>query len=258
MASNPIRKQPGVMAGKSQFNPGPVAVYGQLASVLRAKIRSGEWAAGHELPSLDELCEEYGVARVTARQAIQVLIGEGLVSSARGRRTTVTFESSRPDAASLFGNFGLLETAPNYTVDVLSVSEVPSLVVGGWYKGSTEGEFVRIQKVDSESGQPYAYSECFVPTRIYKRFREGAIKRAKIARLVANLAKPAVAAGRERFLIGMADVAEAQHLQCPVGSPVARVTRIFIDEADQICYLGNFVYRGDLYCHDRDITEYIK
>ncbi len=57
---------------------------GQLASILREKIRSGEWPSGHELPSLDELSEQYGVARVTARQATQVLMGEGLVSSARG------------------------------------------------------------------------------------------------------------------------------------------------------------------------------
>ena len=235
-----------------------MAVYGQLASILRTKIRSGDWPSGHELPSLEQLCEQYGVARVTARQAIHVLTGEGLVSSARGRRTIVTFEASDPDAASLFGNFDILEAAPHYSVEILSITEVPNLVLGAWYKGSTDGNFVRILKIDSESDRPYAYSECLVLKRIYNKFREGTITRGKIARLVNNQARPPIVAGRERFRIGMADVEEAQALKCPVSSPVARITRILLDETDQICYVGNYVYQGDLYCHDRDITEYLK
>jgi len=60
-------------------------VYRQIADHLRDEIRSGRLAAGEPLPSETVLSEEYGVTRVTARRAIEVLKIEGLVHSERGR-----------------------------------------------------------------------------------------------------------------------------------------------------------------------------
>ena len=66
-----------------------VAQYAQLASVLRHQIAQGEIPAGSRLPTVAELADAHGVARITARQAYGVLAREGLVHSARGRGTFV-------------------------------------------------------------------------------------------------------------------------------------------------------------------------
>jgi len=65
------------------FGDSPIPRYVQLAEVLRARIGRGHWRAGEKLPSLDELGREFDVARVTVRQAIDVLAREGLVSPSR-------------------------------------------------------------------------------------------------------------------------------------------------------------------------------
>jgi GntR family transcriptional regulator len=68
---------------------GDRAVYKQIADVLRAAITSGELGPGAQLPSEQELVEAHGVARGTARQAIMLLRGEGLVDVERGRGSFV-------------------------------------------------------------------------------------------------------------------------------------------------------------------------
>ena len=55
--------------------------YLQVASVLRRRIRDGRWAVGDKIATLEELEREFGVARVTVRQAIDLLQGEGLLQS---------------------------------------------------------------------------------------------------------------------------------------------------------------------------------
>ena len=70
-----------------------VPLYLQVASVMRQRINSGYWAEGEQISTLEELEEEFSLARVTIRQAIELLRGEGLLLAQQGRGT---FVSGRP------------------------------------------------------------------------------------------------------------------------------------------------------------------
>ncbi|MFR9801722.1 GntR family transcriptional regulator [Pseudonocardia sp. RS010] len=59
--------------------------YRQIADQLRAAIDAGDLRPGDRLPSEAELTRHYSVARMTARQAIQELRGEGRVVAEHGR-----------------------------------------------------------------------------------------------------------------------------------------------------------------------------
>lgn len=63
----------------------PIPRYIQLADIFRQRIARGVWPEGGMLPSIEKLMEEFSVARVTVRQAVKLLSGEGLVSPHRGR-----------------------------------------------------------------------------------------------------------------------------------------------------------------------------
>ncbi|MFI0897764.1 GntR family transcriptional regulator [Streptomyces sp. NPDC020983] len=65
--------------------------YLRIAGVLRDQITTGQLPAGARLPTLPELCATYGVSETTARNAMGVLRGEGLVES-RTRAGTVVRE----------------------------------------------------------------------------------------------------------------------------------------------------------------------
>lgn len=57
----------------------------QIADDLRNQITAGHLGPGEKLPSEAGLVEHYGVARMTVRQALQELRGEGLVIAEHGR-----------------------------------------------------------------------------------------------------------------------------------------------------------------------------
>ena len=61
------------------------AVFRQIADQLREAIDKGKFAEGAKLPSESDLVEHYGVSRMTVRNSISLLQGEGLVSSEHGK-----------------------------------------------------------------------------------------------------------------------------------------------------------------------------
>jgi GntR family transcriptional regulator len=61
------------------------AVYRQIADHLRAAMDRGRLRQGDQLPSEAQLMNHYGVARMTARNALRVLLDEGLITAEHGR-----------------------------------------------------------------------------------------------------------------------------------------------------------------------------
>jgi DNA-binding GntR family transcriptional regulator len=67
----------------------PTPLYQQLAGILRARIKAGEWDEDTPLPSESYLQQQYGLSRVTVRKAIEVLRQEELVITLPQRGTFV-------------------------------------------------------------------------------------------------------------------------------------------------------------------------
>ena len=59
-------------ADDTLFGDSPVPRYAQLSALFRRRIGRGEWPPGAQLPTLERLTAEFGVARVTVRQAIRL------------------------------------------------------------------------------------------------------------------------------------------------------------------------------------------
>ena len=70
--------------------------YRQIAAWLKARIEAGEFGPDEPLPSEKSLVETFGVARETARKAVQALRDEGLVITVAHRGTYVVPEDQRP------------------------------------------------------------------------------------------------------------------------------------------------------------------
>ena len=69
-----------------------VPLYHQLADILEQDILSKKYADGQRLPSEIQLCEKYGVSRITVRQALSNLESKGLLYSVHGKGTYVHHE----------------------------------------------------------------------------------------------------------------------------------------------------------------------
>src|SRR5258708_7877086 len=65
------------------------ALYAQGQEHILERIRSGVWKEGDLIPTEMALVQQFGVARMTVRQALDRLIREGLLVRVRGRGTFV-------------------------------------------------------------------------------------------------------------------------------------------------------------------------
>ncbi len=86
----------------SGLNPSsPVPLYFQLQEVLRRKIAAGDYAPGELIPTEKELQEQYGVSRITVRNAMNGLVFEDLLVKKQGYGTIVAKPRIVEDFASL-------------------------------------------------------------------------------------------------------------------------------------------------------------
>lgn len=63
--------------------------YQEIANDLRGQIQSGVYKSGEQLALEREMCEHYGVSRITIKKAVDQLVKEGLVVKRRGSGTFV-------------------------------------------------------------------------------------------------------------------------------------------------------------------------
>jgi len=70
-----------------------VPLYRQVAAVLRERIENGVFRPGGRIPTEYELCDEFGVSRISIRQALGELVHDGLLSRRQGSGTYVKPEA---------------------------------------------------------------------------------------------------------------------------------------------------------------------
>ncbi|MFE5562161.1 GntR family transcriptional regulator [Streptomyces sp. NPDC056544] len=67
----------------------PDAPFQQLAGILRARVKRGDWKPNRAIPGENALASEYGLSRPTVRRAIATLADEELLYALPGRGTYV-------------------------------------------------------------------------------------------------------------------------------------------------------------------------
>ena len=67
-----------------------VPLYLQIKEHLLAKIDAGTWPEEAMIPTESELCAQYGVSKITVREAIKILVRDGRLSRVPGKGTFIT------------------------------------------------------------------------------------------------------------------------------------------------------------------------
>ncbi len=68
----------------------PLTLQYQLRSRLLEQIENGTWPPDHQIPSERELCDTYGVSRITVREVVKDLVQEGYLIKKQGKGTFVS------------------------------------------------------------------------------------------------------------------------------------------------------------------------
>jgi GntR family transcriptional regulator len=218
--------------------------YLQVASVLRRRIKDGLWAVGEKMATLEELEREFGVARVTVRQAIDLLQGEGLVQSFQGRGTFVTKAPGTERWLQLATDWESLispirENVPQF-LPVATPPE-PRLDEGDGIAAAAYKYLCSLQRRRSE---PYALARVHIAQHLYDRAPKRFSSRVALV-VLAELDGIEISRAHQTLTIGAADVETARHLGIALNAPTAEA-RCVVTNADGIAlYVGEITYRGD-------------
>ena len=232
----------------SVFGDSPVPRYAQLAELFRGRISRGVWPAGGQLPTIEKLMEEFGVARVTVRQAVNVLARDGLLSPQRGRGTFVNESPAKTRALRL--GMTLADLADLYRHDKPKLTLIergataPRLTSED---GKPAPRYHFMRRVHTRDGEAYCVISIYLDDRVFrmapKRFRQETV-----IPVLLSLPKVRIAKARQTLDIGSADVEVAEHLGIPINTPVGEVRRVCNAPDGTVIYLGEVTYRGD-YVH---------
>ncbi|MBX8996680.1 GntR family transcriptional regulator [Corynebacterium testudinoris] len=144
--------------------------YVMIADQLRGRIERGQLLPGDRLPAERELVDEFGVARMTVRHALDILQLEGLIDRRRGR-TGGTFVRGIPPVLDLTRIEGLMPQLRERGLTVTSVvlektleSATPAVAN---YLDLDVGEPVfRVSRLRSVDGTPMFIEISFFPAAL--------------------------------------------------------------------------------------------
>ena len=230
-----------------------VALYVQLASLLRHRIASGQWPVGHRMPSVEQMANEFGVARVTVRQAFAILVQEKLVTSLRGRGTHVSGTPAKVGTGLRSAINDMLVGRSDFQIQLLEKSRVIKLPVGLAERGHALDSYVRLRKLHLHDGLPFCLIDLYVASSVFRKFPKGSESRFKIGRLMREVKDCPLGALLQTMTVEPADFMIAKELGCSFSAPVAKIRRVTLDDADQIVYAGWFWYRGDRFILDMEL-----
>ena len=224
----------------------PVPIYHQIMDGLSRQIRSGALRPGQLLPSETELSRSLGISPMTARQAMNGLVHQGLIRRQRGVGSFVL--PGRMDHP--------LEHMVGFSEDMQSRGIRPASRILAVQRSAPPKELIlryaldegasvlRIKRVRMANDQPVGLHDAYL---VGVDFARAELER--VGSLYALLAEQGIHLGdcEETIDAIAADREASVLLNIPVGAPVLRASRYTWDENGQFIEYVVALYRADLY-----------
>jgi GntR family transcriptional regulator len=220
--------------------------YYAIEQALRARV--AKLAPGDPLPSDAELCEEFGVSRMTARNAMARLVQEGIVRRIPGRGTFVAEQPVHRQAGSLISfSDEMRRRGRRPSSQVLrrgtragTPEEVPALALPD---GSEVAELVRLRLADDEpiAIEASAFEPALAAVLAAADLESGSLFDALVG------AGRVPTAGRASLVADAATATDARHLGVRRGGPLLVERRLIFDQAGRPLEMTESRYAAERY-----------
>lgn len=227
---------------KTSENP----LYIQLMTRIKNDIVAGVYQRGERVPSEQELCDSYGVSRVTVRKAMLDLVQEGLLVRRQGKGTFVAEKRIQRDLQQ-FTSFTSACRQAGYTPStrVLSVQ---------WDEASDE----EVERLHMKSGDRILeitrlrYADNLPVALEVNRFGEqySFLVSRDLSQSIyetLNLEGSIPSTGEHFISLGHATPYVARHLQNNIGEALLILDEVVYDQKNEPIYSGRQWIRGDKY-----------
>ncbi|PJN89031.1 GntR family transcriptional regulator [Bacillus sp. mrc49] len=232
-----------------------VALYLQVKDILVKRIQEKVWKANALIPTEQELMQEFDVSRTTLRQAISILVQDGLLEKKQGRGTIV---KPQPLIGGSLGRLkGLAEEVTergltpnskllraNFTQDLYYETSMLQLAEG-------EEVFV-IERIRFADDVPIAIERSCWPKHIGKMYEKHDLNSAKFYEILEGNGI-SLKRAKEKICAINATIYEADLLGIRGGEALLEMTRLSFGFDDKPLEFTITKYRSDKYHYDIDL-----
>ncbi len=226
--------------------------YYEIETALRARI--ARLQINDPLPSDAELCEEFGVSRMTARNAMQRLVQEGLVRREQGRGTFVAHLPVDRQLLHLrsfsseMRQRGRVPTSELLHADIRAASPEESDAL----RLADGADIVSVTRLRLADNQPMAIEQAVLPGRL-RQVLSVDLNTASLHDSITQLGSVA-ATGRGTVTAELASGDDAAHLYVARGSPLLVERRLIFDGSGAPIEFTQSRYVPDRYVLNVDFT----
>jgi GntR family transcriptional regulator len=221
-----------------------VLKYLRVRDYLRSLV-THELTVGDTIPSERLLCEQFGVSRMTVRQAVDALVVEGLLAREQGRGTFVA--PMKVDLEVRLASFGeeMQRRGMAPSSKVLAAEVVAATPDIADALDILPGERVfSLYRVRFADGEPMAIEQTWLPSQLVPGLFDSAVPDSIYGELRRRGLEPDW--GEDTVAATEADAQDAELLRIPVGKAVLRLTRRTF-AGQTACVYSRSVYRADRY-----------
>ncbi len=234
------------------LNRSRVPLYIQVATLLRRRIEDGVFKPGQRMPTLEELEQEFNVARVTVRQAVDLLQKEGLVWRQQGKGTFVADEIRERRWLRLAIDLNSLVermdgNAPRF--EPVGDPPAPRFLAGD---GRPAADYVHMSSVQFRAGEPFALASVHVERAIHDLHAEAFATRTALPVVVRHLGDD-IGRAHACVVVGSAEPHIAEALRIPLNTPTVEAHYVVEHRNGVVAYVSEIVYRGDCVRFDIDL-----
>ncbi len=233
-----------------------VPLYVQVASVMRQRIESGFWGQGDKISTLEELEAEFSVARVTIRQAIELMSDEGLLDAQQGRGT---FVSGKPKTdrwvklgTDLETTVALIRDNVPKRIQIVDHVPAPELTEG---EGLAADHYAFLRSVQYKDQVPFSAVSLFLARSIYERDPDRFTHAAALP-MVLTMDDVSISHAYQTLTIGVAGPETAEQLGIGLGEPIADCRLVLLDGNDTAIYVANIHYRRECFELKVDLLDH--
>jgi len=230
----------------------------QLARIFRDRISSGVWRPGQQIPTIMQLCAEFNASRPPVRQAIALLVGDGLLESTRGRGTFVSEDGARlpTDDSVRLAISDPLAMGERQKISVISRELIKRLPKEIQVEEPQYESYVCITKTHASGGTPFSVMRVYVAEKLYLMVPRGRDTKEKLAALLRKHARVRPIGYRQEITVVHATESWIfKALAIPRAELCVRVRRWWIDAESRLVLASLGHYRTDMFALDVSIRD---
>jgi GntR family transcriptional regulator len=223
-----------------------IPLYIQVAAIMRQRIERQQWRPGQKISTLVELEREFEVARVTVRQAVDILRQEGLLHCHQGRGTFVAEKPPSRHWLELATDWAILiDSIKDNVPKRIRVENPPAFPKLHEGEGTLAPEYRFIRSLQYKDGEPYSIVSVHLARAVFDRDPEAFLTRPALA-ILASFADIEVQHAYQTIVIGGASVQTADLLKIALGAPTAECRCVVIDGNGVAIYVADMTYRSEV------------